>query len=282
MVISLRARLKGWVPPKLVYLVRRLRDVLVYAEWEFVEEGWEYTSEKVKGWDVKEIVRLQEAKWPSFVKALSSTRQMGINHEAISYSEPDLFAHNLIMTYSYVLALAAHKRDRISILDWGGGIGHYGKFSEAALPIEISYTCYDLEIFCEAGRSLYREATFESDPSKIYGSHFDTTIIGSSLWYDRNWQKTLNELVKITDEYLFIARMIFVENVGSYIAIQRPYSAGYPTEYLCQIFNQDELIDYLGSCNFELYREFFVGDGTHIHRAPEQGVFKSFLFRKKD
>jgi len=39
------------------------------------------------------------------------------------------------MAYGYVLALAAWKKDRVSLLDWGGGLGHYNLISQALLPL---------------------------------------------------------------------------------------------------------------------------------------------------
>ena len=33
----------------------------------------------------------------------------------------DAGAHNMLVTFAYVLALAADGRDRLSVLDWGGG-----------------------------------------------------------------------------------------------------------------------------------------------------------------
>lgn len=278
--MSFKAIVKSWIPPKILWLGRRLKDSLFMADWEYIPQGWNYVSKRIKGWNVEEIVNLQAEKWDLFVENISGQNQIGINHESNDYSSSDLFSHNLIMTYSYVVSLASQKKNQLKILDWGGGIGHYGKITEAVLTIPVEYTCYDLEIFCQKGRYLYPTAKFISETKEVFKSNYNTTVIGSSLWYDREWQQTLNNLTEITEDYLFISRMIFIEKSSSYIAIQRPYSAGYPTEYLCQIFNQNELIQYLENCGFDLVREFFVGHGVHIHKAPEQGDFKSFLFRK--
>ena len=46
----------------------------------------------------------------------------------------DLGAHNTLMSYGYVLGRAAHNKSRISILDWGGGPGHYYLIGRALLP----------------------------------------------------------------------------------------------------------------------------------------------------
>ena len=33
------------------------------------------------------------------------------------------FAHNAVMTFGYLLARTAHHQKRMSVLDWGGGVG---------------------------------------------------------------------------------------------------------------------------------------------------------------
>jgi hypothetical protein len=45
--------------------------------------------------------------------------------------DPDLaFAHNFVMTFGYVLARTAQSQKRVSVLDWGGGVGQYSRSPE--------------------------------------------------------------------------------------------------------------------------------------------------------
>jgi hypothetical protein len=89
-------------------------------------------------------------------------------------------------------------------------------------------------------------------------------------------------LIAAANPYLYVTRMIFVERAESYVAIQRPWALGYKTEYRCWIFNREEFVHHLSSRSMELLREFLISDGPRIHRAPEQGDYKGFLFRKKN
>lgn len=57
---------------------------------------------------------------------------------------------------------------------------------------------------------------------------------------------------------------------------------GYKTEYLCLIFNKRELIDYVISLGYTFEREFYFGPAAHIYKAPEQGNYLGFLFKKNE
>jgi hypothetical protein len=73
--------------------------------------------------------------------------------------------------------------------------------------------------------------------------------------------------------------MIFVEQIPSFVAIQRPHGI-YNTEYLCWILNKAEFISYVEAKGFKLVRELLIDKSPFIFRAPEQGNIIGFLFRK--
>ena len=77
------------------------------------------------------------------------------NHDVVSYGDRssdynklDLISHNLLVSFNYVCLLSSQKKNSLKILDWGGGIGHYGQIAKSSLPeIAVDYWCYDLEAF---------------------------------------------------------------------------------------------------------------------------------------
>ncbi|MES2276343.1 MAG: hypothetical protein V4592_09990 [Bacteroidota bacterium] len=272
---------KKWVPPGVINSIRILKAHLIYADWEYMPQGWNYSSKKVKGWNLDSIADLQVKKWARYCNAIEGTSPLFVNHEAADYSQPDLISHNTYMCFSYACAMAACGCYPFRLLDWGGGIGHYGKVAESVLPgTAIKYTCYDMPVFCERGQKVYPEAEFVDNIDKVLEKSYDLTLLSSSLWYDPNWRDTLNKLINVTQGYLLITRMIFINNASSYIAIQRPYSMGYKTEYLCQIFNKKEIIDFVVQRGFTLIKEMFLSDAMPIYKAPEQGKYGGFLFKK--
>ena len=123
-------------------------------EWEYVPEGFERGA---KGWDVQAISDAYREKWPSYLAAIEGPKPLGVYHEVVSgeaVTAEDHSAHNMLVSYGYVLALAARQREQISVLDWGGGIGHYLPLSRALLPgVEIDYHCKDVPVLASMGGS---------------------------------------------------------------------------------------------------------------------------------
>ena len=100
-------------------------------------DGW---AESPGGWDAGAVADAYVAKWPEWVAALEGSGPLGVYHEARA-GEPiasdDLAAHNMLLSFAYVLARVAAGRDRISVLDWGGGLGHYAVLARAVLPGDV-------------------------------------------------------------------------------------------------------------------------------------------------
>jgi len=279
-VLISKTKIRRYLPPILIDCLKRLKQIIWYADWEYIKEGWNYQNPKLKGWNISDIAKLQLEKWPQFVKAIKSPSYFGINHEAHDYTEPDNFAHNLLVSFNYVCALAAHRSNTFRLLDWGGGIGHYGQIAKEALPdVKIQYDNYDLDVFELSFQQLFPEGKFSKSIDELT-SRYDLINISSSLWYDPDWQHTLQKLAILAEGYIYIARMIFIKHNPSYVAIQRPYAEGYNTEYLCWILNETELIEYAKSLGFKLERKFYFSQAPHIYNAPEQGVFLGFLFKR--
>ena len=132
-------------------------------EWEHVPEGW---ARRVDGWDVPEVEAAYRRRWPEFLAAVLGTGTLGIAHEvpegrAVVTHDPGW--HNVVMTFGYVAARAAHD-GTLSILDWGGGPGHYFVLARALLPdVQLDYHSRDLPRLAALGRELLPDATFHDD-----------------------------------------------------------------------------------------------------------------------
>lgn len=224
---------------------------------------------------------MQLNKWADFTKRVEAPQNLAVNHESNNYKDLDLISQNLILSFSYACFVASQKKSNLKILDWGGGIGHYGYIAKSILPeINVEYFCYDLDAFGKAAQEVMPDMHFSADPSSFLNETLDLVIASSSLWYDQYWEATLEKFLTNNTNYIYITRMVFVEKCESFVAIQRPYSMGYKTEYLCWILNKNYFISVLEKLGFSLQREFYFGPATDIYRAPEQGKIWGFLFKR--
>ncbi|MFN8353475.1 MAG: hypothetical protein U0Y10_03440 [Spirosomataceae bacterium] len=275
--MSFRSFVLGWIPPTLLSLIRRLLNYLRPAPWQYVIDGWQ-TPLKTRGWNLHSIAQIQLKKWGEYSAIVASTRPLGINHEDTTISEKNIIAHNLMMTFAYVLSLNSRNCQQPTLLDWGGGIGHYGLLAKHIIE-ETTYFCYDLPELCKIGRQVFPEGCFFDNREEVFKYNYDLVYAGSSLWYDEQWKETASRLCNVTNHYLCVNKMIFVDNVPSFVAIQRPRGI-YDTEYLCWIFNKTEFVDYIEQQGFRLVRELLIDQSPYIFKAPEQGTIAGFLFKK--
>ncbi|NOG70337.1 methyltransferase, TIGR04325 family [Roseicella sp. DB1501] len=251
-------------------------------EWEYVPEGWQPDDPRTAGWDHPSIAETQLAKWPTFLAALRSTTPLGIYHEAAQIGSEDPAAHNFILVFSYVLARAAAGRKRISVLDWGGGIGHYAAIAEAVLPeVEIDYTVCDRPSLCAAGRQVLPRVRFASDPAECFARRYDLVFASGSLQYAPDWQAQLRQFADAAEGWVFLSRTPFVRSAASFAVVQRPWSAdGYRTEYLTRVFAHPELLAAAQAAGLTLEREFMmIGERVAAVGAPEPFEYRGFLLR---
>ena len=245
-------------------------------EWEAVgdaDSAWTNGS----GWSHQSILELQLRRWKSFVDAAAAPRQLGVWPGS---EEPDLNLHNLLITFGYVLGRAAAGRSHLSVLDWGGGLGHYYVYARELQPqLTIDYVVKDLPIFCESGRSLLPDVTFVADDSAL-SRQYDLVFASSSIHYSNKFYDTIARVAQSASRWLMITRLPCVTNNGDFVVVQRPISRGYLTEYPCWFVNRDRFISFVQQQHFVLRREFFQTGAPIVVNAPEQCYHTGFLFER--
>jgi putative methyltransferase (TIGR04325 family) len=281
----LKGLLEATMPPVLIAAYRRLRRI-VRSEplpYEYMPRGWATDDPRLAGWNVQNVLDLQLATWPQLLRCLNGPGPLGLDYETGVVSNNDYTAHNVVMTYAYVLARAARMRQSITLLDWGGGIGHYYALSRALLPdLAIDYHCREVPLLCQGGRRVFPEAHFyETDDSALNRS-YDLVLASGSLEFWPDWKTLLTRLYNHTGTYLYLTYLSLVEHAESYVIAERPYMFGsYQTAYLGWVFNRGSLLAHMDQLGAELVREFLVWDDPLVPGAPEQAKNRGFLFRRR-
>jgi putative methyltransferase (TIGR04325 family) len=290
-VVSVTRRL---LPPLLWDALRRLRasvrGVRQRPEWEYVPEGWARAQidPNVKGWNVAAVSERHRLLWPLWTRALEGTGTLGVDfwrplrmrdYDGRSIPTDLPWAHNAAMAFAYVLALTARNKERLSILDLGGGVGQFSPLTRALLPdVEIDYHVVDTPVMCSLGRELNPVLHFYEDES-WQGRKYDFVLASGALQCTEQWQRTLEALAKATAEHLLITRIPIVFGHPSFVVLQRAEDYGFETEFLGWFVNREELLDCATGAGVELLREFVMLDETPAHGAPEQATYRGFLFR---
>jgi putative methyltransferase (TIGR04325 family) len=275
-----RKLLKDCLPPAILNFVRTLHPMNKFIEWEYVPEGWDYPA---RGWDEKSVTLANEKQWNQVKDRLETTRIFGCSHESLNASQRfDLAYHNMIMIFGYALARVSWKKDDISMLDWGGGLGQYYLIAKRLMPdIKIDYTCKETTEMCECAKKFHTTAVFSNSSDFVLNQKYDFILASSSLHYEKDWKKLINCLAQSTKGHLLVTYQPFVEKSPSFVFIQRPYQYGYKTEYLGWCLNKTEFIDEALKAGLYCIQEFIIGYSPAIKGAPEQNQYMGFLFQKE-
>ena len=270
--------LRRWLPPVLADATRAVRDAMVGAEWRVAPDGFKRAA-RGAGWEDESIVATQAARWTAYVQRATGTGPLGFSGESESDAPLDDAAHNSAMVFAYALARAAHGRERMTLLDWGGGLGQYGVLARALMPeVEIDYHCRDLAPLAARGRTMFAGATFHDDDACL-ARRYDLVLASSSLQYHEDWRSTLAKLAAATGGFLLVTRMPVTLRAPGYIVVQRPHRHGYRTEYPGWVLHRDELIAAPVGLGLALQREFLIGERPRIPGAPSPCEYRGFLWR---
>lgn len=279
----LRRVIRALLPPLLANALRTLAMRRERPEWEYVPTGWDgaRSDSRIKGWDVEGVLTSYKAKWPDFTTSIRGTAPFGLPPDATDSNNVDLYFHNSVMSFAYALTMSARFTSSISMLDWGGGFGHYLLIARALVPgLHIDYHCKDVPLLATHGQSLFPEAHFYTDEACL-SRRYDLVMASTSLHYSPDWRHVLLGLADAADGYLFVTALPTVRRVPSFVFVQRPYAFGYDTEYLGWCLNQTEFLHIAYSGGLELVREFVIGHRPPIKDAPEQCEYRGFLFKPR-
>jgi putative methyltransferase (TIGR04325 family) len=255
------------------------------AEWEYVPEGWarEHVPGAGDGWDVESVARMYAQRWAAFIETLQGTGPVGALHVVpIGHAIPreDLISHNMAMVFAYALALSARKTDALSILDWGGALGHCHALARVLVPdVELDYHCKELPAVCEQGRRVSPEVTFHESDACLEQS-YDLVLASGAIQYVEDWAELLARLARAADRYLLITKVPLTD-AASFVVLQRAYEYGYDTEYLGWALNRGEIQTAAERAGLELVREFFQSATVDIPEAPASIYHGGFLFATK-
>lgn len=272
---------KSLLPPLVTETAKRFRGQTSRRppDWELVPEGWgDEKTRKIKGWNVADVAEAYAAKWPQFIQSLESDAPFGVPVDSLT-GEFDLAFHNTVMSFAHALATAARSADRLTMLDWGGGFGHYNLIARALFPnVGLDYSCKDLPAMTEHGKRLTPEAQFFSDDA-CFARNYDFVMASTSLQYSEEWSEVAGQLARATKGFLFVTGLPMVLHSPCFVFVQRAHAFGYNTEYLAWCFNRCRFLSVMTSFGLKLTREYQLGYRPAIHRAPEQCEYRGYLFR---
>lgn len=261
------------LPGFVAELVERLRP----AERAYFGPRWP-TETRQDGNDqwTEEVMRLN---WPVIDAKISGVGAL----DMLPYKadQADLTAHNMLMTSLYVLGRAAHNRDELSVLDWGGGLGLYARVARRLLPeVTFDYIVKELPLNCRLAAELNPSVTVVASDEVCFSRTYDVVMANGSMHYVEDWKAIASRLADAASSWLLVTCVPCVRRVPSYIVVQRLHSLGHGGEFYSNVINRDELIEHIVRQGFTLERELMSWGPVPYRGAPEDSSGAGFLFRR--
>jgi len=240
-------------------------------EWEYRPQGW-VDDEDALGWQAPSAVAAIEARTRMVLRRLGTPAPMG----------GDLTMHNHAMVLGYALARAGLTKQRLSLLDWQGGLGLSRLLLASLLPdLEIDYSCVTLPVMVDRGRQLVPDATFLTDAEAALERRYDVVLASGSLQHERDWEDVLCRLARATERWLVLLRLPLVFSVPSFVQLRRLYRSDYGTAVQSWAMSFRRFETVLADCDMQLERQFFYPDRPYVPEAPEQVETMGFLYEAR-
>ncbi len=143
--------------------------------------------------------------------------------ETLDYS---LRQRNAIMPV--VVAMLLSRQQRVTVLDFGGGLGTAFPVLASAVGDDIGrvdYRIVEVETICSAGRELFGGGTGPRfEPELPNSGTFDVVQAASSLQYIEDWRGALGQLVGYRAQYLVLGDLL-IGGFPSYATLQNYYES---------------------------------------------------------
>lgn len=263
-----RSILKRYIHPPLLRLYRRIAGGVRFSG---NYATWEEARRHATGYDSPEIIkRVTEA-------ALKVKKGEALyERDSVLFTRPQ---------YSWpviagLLWIAAQKRNRLNIVDFGGSLGSsYFQARRFLSPLETCrWSVVEQKHFVETGQRYFEDnhlLFYDDLDACIATEHPDAILLSSVLQYLPNPGAFIDTLVDKGLEFILVDRTPFFLAEKDRLTIQKVPSWIYPASYPAWIMNLDRFQDrFAGS--YDLIADFESSDTANI---PAE--FKGFIYRRK-
>jgi putative methyltransferase (TIGR04325 family) len=262
----------GITPPYVRAAARRIRGKKPWHAWEYL--GTEWVDDGEEGWSSTSVADHYAQKLPTFRSAIEAPNCIGVPTEALLACEPGAYDQNIALEYAYAVTRAAGGRDRLSILDWGGGFGYMAIVVRELFPdLDVDFHVKEVPSTAEAARRHVADVTFWDDDSCLARS-YDLVSACGSFQYSPDWRAQLGRFGAAAP-FVLLTRTPVAITARSFLVRQQAYG----TSYVGWVFSRSELLNAARHAGLSLVRELQEGFSAGVPGAPARDEHHGYLFR---
>jgi len=183
--------------------------------------------------------------------------------------------------FAGVLLRAAGTRDRLSVLDWGGGYGDYAAATRSLLPeIDLDWHIVELKPVCDYGAVLFPEVTFHADDTAVPAGGFDVVLAIASLHFVPDWRRLVDRLAASTRQFLVLTDLPAAAGADQFTLTERPLD--YLPDAVCPsgLIDDVDLCARLAAAGLGLERDLLPWSGPPLALGPVQVRYRHLLFSR--
>lgn len=185
---------------------------------------------------------------------------------------------------SGLLWIASQKRNRLSLVDFGGSLGStYYQNRKFLVHIEmLQWSIIEQKKIVECGKRY-----FENDQLKFYydlddcckEQNPDAILFSSVIQYFENPYSLLEKVLSFGFDFIIFDRTPFMEEGADRIAIQKVPPEIYQASYPAWFFNKDKFLNYFRK-DYELIEEFDALAGQIFIDYRTKARDKGYIFKR--
>lgn len=266
--MSLKALIQDCCPPILIRLVRRLRNknnafTGSYASWAEAELH-------ASGYDADAIFqRVREA-------TLKVKRGEALfERDSVCFYKEDYRWPAL----ACLLAIAAERGGKLSVLDFGGALGSFyfqhRKFFTRLKSIR--WCVIEQTHFVECGKNEFQNENlkfYTNTDECLANEKMDVVFLSSVLQYLEKPESMLIELSKTKADYILIDRTPFIEDLNNRLTVQSVPKSIYKASYPAWFFSNNKFDELITKVGYRPIEEFDGDDDVGI------GKFKGYFLER--
>lgn len=159
-------------------------------------------------------------------------------------------------------------KERVSILDFGGGLGIGYMTLLESIPDaanKVHYSILEVPEVCDAGEQLHDKGQITYLSSLSHLKKYDIVHAASSLQYLENWNQWVSVIAALRPRYILLSD-VFAGSIDSFVTLQNYYGSRIPHWFL----NLNELLNTFDGYGYQLIMKSSVGSRrlNHLDTLP--------------
>ena len=149
------------------------------------------------------------------------------------------------------LAEVADGGGRVSVLDWGGGVGLAQLLASRVRPeLRFDWHVVDTASRCAHGATVQPGLIFHTDLGGVAGRRFDLVLAIGGLGVEREWQQCLQQLRRQCGRVLLLDRIAVTTGRPSFVVEHRAANWPAETRFTSWVLEESALLAALRSAGF--------------------------------